>query len=112
MRGIPLRRARIFALTAMVGVVAAFACAAPASAASGDNTGTDFWVGYMTNFTGGAEKTMFITGTTANTGNVSVPGQNFSQDYSVTPGTVTSVTLPTAAEMPAGESKASVAVHV
>jgi len=102
----------MFALMAMVGVVAAFACAAPASAASGDNTGTDFWVGYMTNFTGGAEKTMFITGGTATTGNVSVPGLGFSQDYNVTPGTVTSVPLPAGAEMPQGEGKANVAVHV
>jgi len=102
----------LFVLVALVGAVVALAFAAPASAAAGDNTGTDFWVGYATNFGGGATKTMFITGGTATTGTVSVPGLAFSQDYTVTPGTVTSVELPAGAEMPAGEGEANVGVHV
>jgi hypothetical protein len=94
-------------------VLAAMALAAPATAsAAPDNLGTDFWVGYMTNFQGGAAKTMFITGPTATSGNVSVPGLAFSQDFTVTPGQVTSVDLPAGAEMPSGEGTADVAVHI
>ena len=97
-------------LLSMVGVLAT--SAAPASAATLDNLGTDFWVGFMTNFNGGATKTMFLTGGEATNGTVTVPGLGFSQDFSVTPGTVTSVEIPTQAEMPTGEGKASVAVHI
>ena len=94
-------------------VLAAAALAGPATAsAAPDNLGTDFWVGYMTNFQGGATKTMFITGPTATSGTVSVPGLAFSQDFTVTPGQVTSVDLPAGAEMPSGESTADVAVHI
>lgn len=99
-------------LLALIATALALAIvAAPASAAP-DNLGTDFHLGFITNYTGNAEKTLFITGPTATTGTVTVDGLGFSQGFTVTPGTVTSVALPAAAEMPAGEGTADVAVHV
>ena len=43
--------------------------------------------------------TLYITGSTATTGTVSIPGLSFSEGFSVTPGTVTAVNLPESAEM-------------
>jgi hypothetical protein len=91
--------------------VALATAAAPASAAP-DTLGTDFHLGFITNFTGNANKTLFITGPTATSGTVTVDGLGFSENFTVTPGAITSVVLPANAEMPAGESTADVAVHV
>jgi len=104
------RLRRLFGIVILV--LAAATLAAPGTASAQSNVGTDFWLGFMTNFNGGATKTMFITGNTATSGNVSVPGLGFSQDYSVTPGQVTPVELPPQSEMPNGEGTAAVAVHV
>src|SRR5829696_3054945 len=113
MRMVRLRRTRLAAVLALLVLLPGLAVVSPASAAgTGDNTGTDFWVGYMRNFSGSAEKTMFITGGEATTGTVSVPGLGFSENFSVTPGTVTSVVLPAGAEMNPGEGKQDVGVHI
>jgi len=110
-RRVRLTRART-ALAALCAAVAAFAAAAAPAAAAPDNFGTDFHLGFITNFGGGAEKTLFITGDKATTGTVTVDGLGFTQDFTVTPGTITSVVLPAGAEMPAGESMQDVGVHV
>ncbi len=98
-------------VVAVVVLAAALVCASPAAAAP-DNAGTDFWVGFMRNHTGGAEKSLFITGGTATTGTVSVPGLGFSQSFTVTPGSVTTVAIPAGAEMPGAEVKQDVGIHV
>lgn len=60
-----------------------------------DSKGTDFWLMFNENLAGGGEVVnLFITGDTVTTGTVSIPGLAFNQAFSVTPGTVTTVTLP------------------
>jgi len=61
-----------------------------------DNKGTEFMVAFMENFSGGNLR-LFITGDTATSGTVEVPGLSFSTPFTVTPGAVTSVNLPIAA---------------
>lgn len=66
------------------------------SGASGvSSQGTDFWLSFQQNESSSATKTLFISSQTATTGNVSIPGLNFTQDFTVQPGQVTTVTLPT-----------------
>lgn len=59
-----------------------------------DSKGTDFWLMFNANLSTGTVN-LFITGDTATSGNVAIPGLSFSAPFSVTPGTVTTVVLPT-----------------
>lgn len=107
----PLNLRRRLLAVGLAVLAAVMLGAAPAAAAP-DNSGTDFWVGFMTNYIGGAEKSLFITGDEATTGTVQVPGLAFSENFTVTPGMVTTVTLPAGAEMAVGEGKQDVGVRV
>lgn len=86
-----------------------------AAEAASDSRGTDYWLGFPANYTyNSPELTLFISGDTATTGTVDIPGQSFTQAFSVSPGSVTSVALPGGAEINSGESDAVVAkgIHV
>jgi gliding motility-associated-like protein len=62
---------------------------------SKSNKGKDFWVGYMLHYSGStAGHSLYITSDSSTTGTVSVPGQSWSQSYTVTANTVTVVTIP------------------
>ena len=59
--------------------------------------GTDFWMGFMNNYGGGnAELRLFISGDAATTGTVDLPLQAWNQNFTVTPGVVTTVVVPLA----------------
>ncbi|MDH4392721.1 MAG: IgGFc-binding protein [Aquabacterium sp.] len=83
---------------------------APALAAV-DSKGTSFWLMFPANFSGAA-LTLFITGDTATTGTVSIPGSGFSTPFSVTPGVVTSVPVPNSAEVTAVDSITNQGIRV
>jgi len=60
--------------------------------------GTEFWMGYMNNYgtyANAVELQLFISGQNATTGTVDMPLQGWSQNFNVTPGNVTTVTVPT-----------------
>ncbi|MCC5953675.1 MAG: S-layer homology domain-containing protein [Acidimicrobiia bacterium] len=81
-----------------VGLLVASVAAMPPAAAAPDSAGTDYWLAFQeNNCCGSPTLTLFISGATATTGTVSVPGLSFSQDFTVTPGEVTSVVLPAGA---------------
>ncbi|MCY1017004.1 IgGFc-binding protein [Pyxidicoccus sp. MSG2] len=63
--------------------------------------GREFWIAFPTNVTSGtsAELTLKISGETAATGTVRIPGLVHAQGFSVTPGQVTSVTVPSGAAL-------------
>ncbi|MDZ4780178.1 MAG: DUF4214 domain-containing protein, partial [Planctomycetia bacterium] len=87
----------------------------PIDAFAIDNRGKDFWLGFADNLLEGgnqATKTLFITGDIATTGNVSVPGLGFSQDFVVNPGEVTAVVLPTQVEVEAIAAIQDLGIHV
>jgi hypothetical protein len=100
-------------------LVALLACAAmlvlpaasQASTSGLSNAGTDFWLGFPSNY-GTPELTLYITGSTATTGTVTVTGESFSEGFSVTPGTVTAVKLPAGTQMAASEVVEEKAIHV
>tara|TARA_Y100000385_G_scaffold258770_1_gene286988 strand:+ start:199 stop:4344 length:4146 start_codon:yes stop_codon:yes gene_type:complete len=65
------------------------------NAQSKSNKGKDFWVGFMKHREGSKSKTsLYITSDSNTTGVVSVPGQSWSQNFSVTANSVTVVTIP------------------
>lgn len=57
--------------------------------------GTDFWLGFISNYGGSSESLdLFLSGTDATTGTVSCPLQGWSVNFTVTPGQTTTVTVP------------------
>ena len=76
-----------------------------------DSKGTDFWLMFNENLSGNT-LSLFITGDTATTGTVEIPGLAFSAPFSVTPGTVTTVGIPIAAEAVGGDSIENKGIHV
>ncbi|HEY0469342.1 MAG TPA: hypothetical protein VGC79_34365 [Polyangiaceae bacterium] len=96
---------RIASLLALgVLAVAAGAKAAP------DSRGTDFWLSFPTNYTTTPVLSLFIAGETATTGTVSVLGTMV--PFSVTPGVVTTVILPAAAQASTTDGIESKGIHV
>jgi len=73
--------------------------------------GTEFWTTFGINYSSEATFYIDLSGNTATTATVAVPGIGFSQDVSVTPGQVTAVPV-TGAEMSATDSVQDLGVHV
>jgi len=98
---------------ALVGLLAlAFvATAAPAGNAAPDSLGTDFWLTFPGNLSS-PTLSLFITGPTATSGTVDIPGLSFSQAFSVTPGTVTTVVLPSGAQINTSDTVENLGIHV
>ena len=92
-------------------VVGVLAVAAPANGAR-DTKGTDFWLGFPGN-NGPSELSLRITGDTATSGNVAVTGGlSFSENFTVTPGSVTTVALPAGVALQSSDVIAGLGVHV
>lgn len=87
--------------------------AAPAMAQQLDTKGTDFWLMFNGNLSGSGEiVNLFLTGDTAASGTVEIPGLAFSAPFSVTPGAVTTVTLPVAVRMDSSDTVENKGVHI
>ncbi|MDD3877915.1 MAG: PKD domain-containing protein [Bacteroidales bacterium] len=75
--------------------------------------GKDFWFGFMSNYGNAADYLrVYITSTVNTSGTVSVPGIGFSQNFTVTANTTTSVTVPNGAMMSANNTVQTKGVHV
>jgi hypothetical protein len=83
-----------------------------AKAANVGSSGTDFWLMFTQNYQGSSALSFFIAGDTATTGTVSVPGIAFSTPFSVTPGNITTVNLPSNAETSVSGAVAATGIHV
>jgi choice-of-anchor A domain-containing protein len=77
-----------------------------------DNQGKDFWLAFPQNVFSYPELTLFITGATATTGSVQIPGLGFTTSFSVTPGQVTPVVLPPEGQLEVEEGIESKGIHV
>lgn len=79
---------------------------------SPDTQGTEFWLGFLSNLSG-PQLSLFITGQSATTGTVEISGLSFAQDFTATPGTVTTVAIPAAAANNNGSNATdNLAIHV
>ncbi|MGV3631324.1 MAG: gliding motility-associated C-terminal domain-containing protein [Bacteroidota bacterium] len=57
--------------------------------------GTDFWMGFLSNYSGSSESLdLFLSGTQPTSGTVSCPLQGWSMPFTVTPGVTTTITVP------------------
>lgn len=82
------------------------------SAQAPDSKGKDFWLTFPGNYSPGA-LSFFISGDVATTGTVSAPGTGFTTNFTVTPGTVTTVTLPTGTlELNSSNSIENKGIHI
>jgi hypothetical protein len=97
------------AFASLLGIAVA---TAPTASAASDSLGTDYWLTFLSNYTSGTELTLFITGSTTTTGTVAIPGLSFSEPFTVTPGTVTSVTIPSTAELAGSDTVSDQGIHV
>lgn len=103
----------------IIRIVIGFMCLALSlSSMAQSNTttqGTDFWLGFMNNTdnTAPQELSVFIAGDAPASGTVEVPGQGWSMNYSVTPGTTTTVVIPNnVAEVLTSQQTENKGVHV
>lgn len=85
--------------------ISIFTTTAPASAVERpDSLGKEFWLAFPRNYSGTPALSLFISAPTATSGTVSVPGLGFSENFNVTPGTVTTVVVPEGAQLTLGDS--------
>jgi hypothetical protein len=83
-----------------------------ALAADPDSKGTDFWIGFPTNYLSPPTLSLFITGDTNTLGTVDIPGIAFSTPFAVTAGIVTTVSIPVNAQMTAVDAVENRGIHV
>jgi hypothetical protein len=77
------------------------------------NEGTDFWMGFMEHRDINANnKVLMITARAATSGTVSMPLQNWSQNFTVAANDVTIISLPAAAETQGSEATRTTGVHI
>jgi len=76
--------------------------------------GTNFWVTFFRTYSDAAELSLDISGPVAATGTVSIPGLpgGFNQNFTVTPGQVTTVNIPIAAMVTAYDTIETKGIHI
>lgn len=77
-----------------------------------DSRGKDFWLMFNQNYSGNPDLTLFIAGDTATVGTVEVAGIGFIEAFSVTPGVVTAVPIPSGAQLSVVDSVQDRGVHI
>jgi hypothetical protein len=59
-----------------------------------DSKGADFWLTFPGNLATNAEPSLFISGEQSTSGTVTIAGLGFAQNFTVTPGSITTISLP------------------
>jgi hypothetical protein len=101
----------VAALSIVTGAVVSAAPPVVSAIDPPDSLGTDFWLAFPGNLEP-PELTLFITGPSAATGTVAAPGVSFSAPFTVTPGTVTSVSLPSSLDIQSSDTVEDLGIHV
>ena len=98
-------------LKKIIFILAALLISANLANAAPDSKGTNFWLAFPGQISTG-QLTLFIAGDVSTSGNVSIPGMSFSQNFVVTPGQVTVVNLPVSAQLSTTDGTDNKAIHV
>ena len=78
-----------------------------------DNKGDDFWLSFQQNLTGtGHQLSFLITSDVNTTGNISIAGISFNQNFSVTAGNITTVVIPLTAEITTLDAVSNRGIHI
>jgi hypothetical protein len=81
--------------------------------ASLDTKGTDFWIAFPGNLSGGGYyQALFITSDVNTSGTVDIPGTGFSAPFNVTANTVTTVTFPSLIDVQSNDAVTNLGIHV
>src|SRR5438093_4137623 len=112
MAGIQRNRRHMLRWTAFVALAMLAIVLGAGSASAQGSKGSDFWLTFPSNYTGGGALTLFIAGETGTTGTVSSDGLDFSTSFTLTSGSVSSVQLPSGAEIRASDAAADNGIHV
>lgn len=102
-------------LVVLVAVLGSMLCVQSATAGAQvlpDSRGTDFWLAFPQNYTAGSQLSLFVTGDEATSGTVEVPGLAISEAFTVTPGTVTTVNLPSTVSLTTPDGVQAKGIHV
>lgn len=102
--------APLLCATLAVAPMAVCASAGTTSGSGATSSGTEFWVGFTPSY--GVTPLLFLTGSSATTGTVTVAGINYSSAFTITPGTATTITLPAGAVVNNNETVENLGVHV
>ncbi len=76
------------------------------------NAGTEFWLAFQANNRGNGNLSLFLTGQNTATATIEIPGISFSTTVSVTPGEITTVTIPGSATILSNDQIGDLGVHV
>ncbi len=96
----------------VMGLVLAFATPQTTRAENlPDSKGTEFWLMFGQNL-GGYALTLFITSEVDTSGTIDIPGLSHNDTFSITAGTVTSVTIPTTAMVSGSDTVVDLGIHV
>ena len=77
-----------------------------------DTQGREFWLTFPLNGDGAGALKLFINGQANTTGTVSIPGLSYSQNFNVTAGQITVLSLPAGAEITANDVVQNNGIHV
>jgi hypothetical protein len=78
-----------------------------------DTKGTDFWIAFPGNYSGGGYyQALFITSDVNTSGTVDIPGIGFSTPFNVTANTVTTVTFPSLIDVQTNDAITNLGIHV
>lgn len=96
-------------ITALLSLLFIFSTA---SAATLDNKGTEFWLAFPSNISSPTYLQLYITGDTATSGTVSVSSESFTENFTVTPGSVTTVEVPANTMISSNQTVEDKGIHV
>lgn len=74
--------------------------------------GKDFWMGFMKNYNATATLSLYVTATLATSGNVSIPGLSWSQNFNVAANSTTLISIPLSAMSTASGSVENKGIHI
>lgn len=104
---------RLRAVAGSIGLAACLAVVPSVGAhAAQDSKGTDFWLMFNKNYDKVPALSLFIASDAVTNGTVSIPGLGFSTPFSVVPGAVATVSLPSSAMVGANDGVENKGIHV
>lgn len=100
-----LLRKPLFTLLALMTICASSFAQYP------DSKGTDFWLAFPRNFSGGA-LSFFISSDVATSGTLTVPGGAYTQTFTTTPGVVSTLSIPSSFEVLTSDGIENKGIHI
>ena len=105
-------RHHYLSITCLLVVIALLTTLPSSAAPTADNMGNDFWIAIPENVTAAASLSLYISASVNTTGTVDIPGLGWTQNFNVTAGMVTGVSLPMSAQANLDDGIENKGIHV